>query len=85
MATLEIGREKIPENGWELNPRSHDSMKSGNLRVGLYVIDGDGGMTETFIHNLDPVHTPIPGAVLLFGSGLIGLLFLRRKKLQQAS
>jgi len=23
MATLEIGREKIPENGWELNPRSH--------------------------------------------------------------
>jgi hypothetical protein len=24
MTTLEIGWEKIPENGWELNPRSQD-------------------------------------------------------------
>jgi hypothetical protein len=23
MTTLEIGWKKIPENGWELNPRSH--------------------------------------------------------------
>jgi hypothetical protein len=38
MATLEIGWEKIPENGWELNPRSqlvsrpkNSAMYSGNL------------------------------------------------------
>jgi hypothetical protein len=28
MTTLEIGWEKIPENGWELNPRSQRNMKN---------------------------------------------------------
>jgi hypothetical protein len=26
MTNLEIGREKIPENGWELNPWSHPNF-----------------------------------------------------------
>jgi hypothetical protein len=60
-----------------------NSMKSGKLRVGLYVFNQDGEPV-TYIDNTDPLHTPVPGAALLLGSGLTGLLYWRRRKQQAA-
>lgn len=55
------------------------SMTSGNLRFGMHVIGFDSGGSEAFVNHLPPVHTPIPGTVFLFGSGLTLLVFCRRR------
>ena len=49
------------------------------LRIGLHVQAFDSGGSESFINNNNPV--PIPASVLLLGSGLIGLVGFRRKKI----
>jgi hypothetical protein len=37
MTNLEIGREKIPENGWELNPWSQFGEKFNDNYLILYI------------------------------------------------
>lgn len=54
------------------------------LDPGSYYIEmtGDAGATAGYAGNLSVAETPIPGAVWLFGSGVVGLgaLLRRRKK-----
>ena len=51
-------------------------LSDGRLRIGLHVQGfGDGG-SESFVNN--PV--PVPAAVWLFGSGLLGLVGVARRK-----
>ena len=52
-----------------------NALASGALRIGLHVQGYASGGSESF------VHVPIPPSVLLLGSGLIGLVGFRRKKI----
>lgn len=54
-------------------------LENGDLRIGIHVIDFASGGGESFTNNNNPV--PIPASVLLLGSGLIGLVGFRRKKI----
>lgn len=51
-------------------------LESGTLRIGIHVQGFSGGGSESFINN--PV--PVPAAVWLFGSGLLGLIGISRRK-----
>ncbi len=51
-------------------------LGGGQLRIGMHVTNFDSGGSESFVNN--PV--PVPAAIWLFGSGLIGLLGVARKK-----
>lgn len=51
-------------------------LTNGDLRIGMHVIDYDSGGSESFVNN--PI--PIPAAAWLFGTALIGLAGLKRKK-----
>lgn len=54
-----------------------NELASGQLRVGLHVQAFDGGGSESFVN----MPVPVPAALWLFGSGLLGLIgFARRKK-----
>ena len=50
-------------------------LTDGTLRIGMHVQDFSGGGSESFVNN--PV--PIPAAVWLFGSGLLGLVGVARR------
>ena len=54
-------------------------LESGELRIGIHVQGFDTEGSESFVNNANPV--PIPPSVLLIGSGLIGLVGFRRKKI----
>jgi len=51
-------------------------LGNGDLRIGLHVINFTNGGSESFVNN--PV--PVPAAVWLFGSGLLGLVGVARRK-----
>jgi len=51
-------------------------LSSGQLRIGEHVQSLANGQSESFA-------TPIPGAFLLFGSGLVGLVGIGRWKLRK--
>ena len=51
-------------------------LTDGRLRIGLHVQGFGNGGSESFVNN--PV--PVPAAVWLFGSGLIGLVGVARRK-----
>ena len=51
-------------------------LATGDLRIGVRVISFDSGGSEAFVNN--PV--PVPAAVWLFGSGLLGLVSVARRK-----
>lgn len=51
-------------------------LSDGSLRVGIHVQAFSDGGSESFINN--PV--PIPAAIWLFGSGLVGLAGLTRRR-----
>ena len=51
-------------------------LTSGMLRIGIHVQGYDTGGSESFVNN--PV--PVPAAVWLFGSGLLGLVGIARRK-----
>ncbi|MGB5749811.1 MAG: hypothetical protein WBM69_22735 [Desulfobacterales bacterium] len=54
-----------------------DYLKDGNFGLGF---DPDCHFyNDGSILTVNTVHTPIPGAIFLFGSGLIGLVGLRKK------
>lgn len=53
-----------------------DELTTGELRIGLHVINFESGGSESFVNN--PV--PVPAAIWLFGSGLLGLLAVARKR-----
>lgn len=54
-----------------------DYLKDGNFGLGF---DPDCHFyNDGTILTVNTVHTPIPGAIFLFGSGLIGLVGLRKK------
>jgi hypothetical protein len=52
-------------------------LASGELRIGIHVQGFGTGGSESFVNN--PI--PIPAAVWLFGSGLLGLAAVARRKL----
>lgn len=54
-------------------------LGTGELRIGIHVQGFDTEGSEGFVNNDTPV--PIPASVLLLGSGLIGLVGFRRKKI----
>lgn len=53
-----------------------NELTTGQLRIGLHVINFAGGGSESFVNN--PV--PVPAAVWLFGSGLLGLVGVARRR-----
>jgi hypothetical protein len=55
-------------------------LTDGSLRIGMHVQDFSGGGSESFVNN--PV--PVPAAVWLFGSGLLGLVGVARRKRSQS-
>lgn len=55
------------------------AMQSGtDLRIGIHVQGFEYGGSESFINNVTVV--PIPAAIWLFGTGLIGLIGVARRK-----
>ena len=53
-----------------------DELTTGHLRMGLHVTNFTSGGSDSFVNN--PV--PIPAAVWLFGSGLLGLVGIARRR-----
>ena len=53
-----------------------NELGDGRLRIGMHVINFEGGGSESFVNN--PV--PVPAAIWLFGSGLLGLVGIARRK-----
>ena len=51
-------------------------LANGDLRIGIHVQGYETGGSESFVNN--PV--PVPAAVWLFGSGLLGLVGIARRK-----
>ena len=60
-----------------------DELNSGDLRIGLHVqaIAPQGG-SDSYINEGEgtPHETPEPGTLILFGTGLVGLGLMRRRK-----
>lgn len=58
------------------------ALGDGSLRIGLHVINFASGGSESFVNNptetIPPV--PVPAAAWLFGSGLLGLVGIARRK-----
>ncbi len=52
-----------------------DEILGGDLRIGIHVQGFEGGGSESFVNNV-----PVPAAVWLFGSGLLGLVGVARRK-----
>ena len=50
-------------------------IASADLRIGIHVQGYAGGGSESFVNNV-----PVPAAVWLFGSGLLGLVGVARRK-----
>lgn len=56
-------------------------LTSGALRMGLHVQSFNGGYSESAVSNpLTPTVVPIPAAAWLFGSGLMGVLAVGRRR-----
>ena len=53
-------------------------MLNNELRVGIHVQGFDGGGSESFINNPNPV--PEPSTLILLGAGLVGLAYARRNR-----
>jgi hypothetical protein len=53
-----------------------DELTDGRLRIGMHVIAFSSGGSESFVNN--PV--PVPAAVWLLGSGLLGLVGVARRR-----
>jgi len=53
------------------------ALGSGELRIGLHVINFASGGSESFVNN---AVVPVPAAIWLFGSGLLGLVGMARRK-----
>lgn len=55
-----------------------DALTSGALRIGIHVQGFASGGSESFVNNPSPV--PIPAAAWLFGSALVGVGSIARRK-----
>jgi hypothetical protein len=56
-----------------------NSMKTGDLRIGLHVTAMPDGKSATYINNLVPVPEPETFALLIVGLGFLGYRFSRRR------
>lgn len=56
-----------------------EELGDGRLRVGLHVIAFQSGGSEALVNQMSPV--PVPSALLLMLSGMVGFVGLRRKKI----
>lgn len=60
-----------------------DDLETGELRIGLHVINFANDGSESFVNNPGggpPTVIPVPAAVWLLGSGLLGLVALGRRR-----
>lgn len=55
-----------------------DELSDGRLRIGMHVIAFASGGSESFVNN--PYVVPVPAAVWLLGSGLLGLVAVGRRR-----
>jgi hypothetical protein len=60
------------------------ALNNGGLRIGLHVIDFASGGSEGFI-NCPPTVLPVPGTLILFGTGSLfaAVEALRRRRRKQ--
>ncbi len=56
-----------------------DEIADGTIRMGIHVQGFASGGSESFVNN-GPSPVPLPGAVWLFGSALLGLVGITRRK-----
>lgn len=77
-----IGSGEWLEVGWTLSGITFDQLvaglNSGDIRVGLHV--QSAGLEGKDSFSAVTTHTPLPGAVWLLGTGLLGLLGVRLRR-----
>lgn len=82
-----LGSTAFPSNPLALSDKYDDFevgyLPWGKVNISRFYIDTDGAVrsfeTDTRLGRWSAAPTPIPGAVWLLGSGLVGLVGLRRK------
>jgi hypothetical protein len=55
-------------------------LGDGRLRIGVHVQGFSTGSSASFVNNFVPAPVPVPPAVWLFGSGLLSLLGIARRR-----
>ena len=85
LALLDEAKQAVPGGGVVYNDGTNVELQYANLTSGNYVLEvlgavPDSGMGGSFSGAATVSPVPLPGALLLFGTGIGGLLFWSRRK-----